>query len=56
MEPDYIDPDTVTFFSDDTGINTIDLNNVTLGDGNFDDDNKWLGVITMNNPRHFKKS
>lgn len=53
MEPDYIDSDTVTFFSDNIGINTTDLNNVTFGDDNFDDDNKWLGVITMNNPRHF---
>ena len=32
IDLDYTDPDTVTFFSDNMGINIKDLNNIKLGD------------------------
>ena len=38
IDLDDIDSDIVTFFSDGMGLVTIDLNNISLDDCNFDED------------------
>ena len=52
--------------SDDMSFNTIDLNNINLGDDNFDEEvpetmllfmlDLWLGVIDLSNAKHAKKT
>ena len=41
---DYIDPDTVTFVSDDMGIKTISLNVINLDDNNFNEDGREIVI------------
>ena len=46
----------VTFYHDEMGILSVDLNNINLDDVNFDDDpEKMLGVIDLNNAKHVTK-
>ena len=41
---DYIDPDIVTFVSDDMGIKTISLNVINLDDNNFNEDGREIVI------------
>ena len=41
---DYIDPDNVTFVSDDMGIKTISLNVINLDDNNFNEDGREIVI------------
>ena len=63
IDLDDKDSDIVTFFTDDTDHNTINLININLDGDNRDDDDTesiinvrlWVGVIYINNVRHVKK-
>ena len=59
-----IDSDIVTFFSNDIGLNIINLNNVNLDDDNFFKIlspkllvmlDLWFGLIDISNNKNFKK-
>ena len=59
-----IDSNIITFFSDDMGFGTTDLNNINLDDDNFDLIKKilnlllmldlWLGVIDITKAKYVK--
>ena len=60
-----VDSNIITFLSNDLSFNTIELNNVTLSDVNFDEKGPetiiyirldlWLDVIDLNNIKCIKK-
>ena len=60
-----IDSDIVTFFSNDMGLNSTNLNNINLDDNNFGDcypetitiiiSSVWLGITDLNNVKYVKK-
>ena len=63
IELDDIHSDTLTFFSDEMDLVTIDLNKINLDGGNLMKMilkllsmlNSWLGVIDISNVKHVKK-
>ena len=60
-----IDSDIVTFFGNDMGLNSTNLNNINLDDNNFGDchpetitiivSSVWLGITDLNNVKYVKK-
>ena len=52
----------VIFFCNEMGIVCVNLNNINLGDTNYDEDDRettsdfWLGIVNLKSVKHLKKS